>query len=450
MERRGPVIRNERCDTEHGAGAAIRIFRAARFAGLCCPPERHSLKIHTVEKYIRATAGEIGMLEVEALERAAREAAGLSDFGPDTGWREGLVRLIDAVNAMAAPELLVNDARNRIVAQLETRLRIVEDDRRHPEIAAQKIEAPLIVIGLPRTGTTITYDLLCLDPVARAPAEWEWFMPWPPPETDSYRSDPRIDRINAMYDNWIAHAPQLLDIQRFDCTQPGECNHGMQYHFGSTNFPAELGVPDFAQWLREGEVRGQYLSHKRLLQNFQWKGPKGRWTLKSPQHLFDLPALLKAYPDAMLVWTHRDPALTLSSLSSMIAGFLAAVGGDKDKHAIGFDVVETWIAAMNRALAARQADSALEGRIIDLAHKDVVADPKAAIERIYDRFGLRFSTEHAARIDRFLLDNPAARRLGRHRHSPEEYGINVDEVRRRMAPYYARFEGLLKRPEVPA
>lgn len=388
-------------------------------------------------------------LSVEGVEAAARESTGLDDFGPDTGWREGLVRLVAAVEAMHPNEQLRDLARRNIVGQLATRLHFVADDRDHPEIAMQDVGDPLIVIGLPRTGTTICYDLLCLDPAARAPREWEWYIPWPPPEVETFDSDPRIAQVTAMYDNWLHHAPQLLDIQRFDCTQPGECNHGMQYHFASTNFPAELGVPEYADWLRNSDVPGQYVSHKRLLQNFQWKGPRGRWTLKSPQHLFDLPALLETYPGAMLVWTHRDPALTFSSLSSFIAGFLAAFGGDKDKAAIGRDVVETWTAGMNRALAARN-DPVIEQRIIDLAHKDVVADPKRAIRRIYDRFGLDFTEEHGARIDRFLTENPAAKRMGRHKHSPDQFGIDLNEVRTRMADYYERFGHLLGRPEVGA
>ena len=214
-------------------------------------------------------------LTVAGLEQAAREVTGLADFGPDTGWREGFGRLVAAVEAMGPNDQLRHMAKHNIVGQLATRLRFVEDDRLHPEIAAQEVGDPLIVIGLPRTGTTISYDLLCLDPAARSPREWEWYIPWPPPQIASFDSDPRIAQVTAMYDNWLEHAPQLLDIQRFDCTQPGECNHGMQYHFGSTNFAAELGVPDFARWLRENEVVGQYASHKRLLQNFQWQGPKG-------------------------------------------------------------------------------------------------------------------------------------------------------------------------------
>lgn len=383
-------------------------------------------------------------LTVPGLEEAARELTGLADFGPDTGWREGFEKLVAAVEAMGPNDQLRYLASKNIVGQLTTRLRFVEDDKRHPEISAQDLGAPLIVIGLPRTGTTISYDLLCLDPESRSPREWEWYIPWPAPEAAAFSTDPRIAQVTAMYDNWLAHAPQLKDIQRFDCTQPGECNHGMQYHFSSANFPAELGVPDYASWLREAEVRGQYVSHRRLLQNFQWKGPKGRWTLKSPQHLFDLPALLEAYPGAMLVWTHRDPALTFSSLSSFIAGFHAAFGGDRDKHAIGRDVVETWIAGMNRGLAARRHPS-IEARIIDLAHKDIVADPKGAVQRIYDRFGLSLSEEHRRRIDRFLAENPAAQRMGKHKHSPEQYGIDVAAVRVRMKNYYDRFGALLEK-----
>ena len=108
------------------------------------------------------------VLSVAGLEAEARAATGLTDFGPDTGWREGLVRLVNAVEAMNPPDQLRHIAQHNILGQLSTRLRFVEDDRKYPEIARQDVGAPLIVVGLPRTGTTISYDLLCLDPEARA------------------------------------------------------------------------------------------------------------------------------------------------------------------------------------------------------------------------------------------------------------------------------------------
>lgn len=384
-------------------------------------------------------AGERPPLDAEALIAEAKAASGLGDFGHDLSFMTGFRALVAAVEAMNPPMQLRETAHHKILALLETRLRYVEDEKLHPDIVAQDVGDPLVVCGLPRTGTTITYDLLCLDPAARAPREWEWYMPWPAPEIATFDSDPRIPQVQAIYENWLAHAPQLADIQRMDCTQPGECNHGMMLHFASTNFSAELGVPDFARWLQQTVPEGQYRTHKRMLQQFQWKGPKGRWTLKSPQHLFDLPGLVEAYPGAMLVWTHRDPVKTLSSLSSMISGFLAAVGAPQDDKAIGRSVLDTWSAAMARATAARAAHPDIEARIIDLAHSDIVADPMDSIKRIYTRFDLTFSEAHAARITQFLNENPAASRLGKHKHSPEQFGIDPDEVRVRLADYYDRY-----------
>lgn len=182
-------------------------------------------------------------LDPDALIAEARTRAELSDFGPDLSFMAGYRALVTAVEAMDPPPPLRATARGKILGLLETRLRFAEDARVHPEIVAQDVGDPLIVCGLPRTGTTITYDLLCLDPAARAPREWEWYIPWPAPEIATFDSDPRIAQVQAIYENWLKHAPQLADIQRMDCAQPGECNHGMMLHFASTNFPAELGVP---------------------------------------------------------------------------------------------------------------------------------------------------------------------------------------------------------------
>lgn len=384
-------------------------------------------------------------LDADALIAEATALTGLDDFGADRSFLTGYGKLVAAVEAMSPSAQLRETAHGKIVGLLATRLRYVQDEKDHPEIIAQEVGEPLVVCGLPRTGTTITYDLLCLDPAARAPREWEWYIPWPAPEEATFDSDPRIAQVQSIYENWLAHAPQLADIQRMDCTQPGECNHGMMLHFASTNFPAELGVPDFSQWLQQTVPEGQYRTHKRMLQQFQWKGPKGRWTLKSPQHLFDLPGLLEAYPGAMLVWTHRDPVKTFSSLSSMISSFLAAVGAPQDDHAIGRSVLDTWSAAMARATEARSSRPDIEGRILDLAHAEIVADPVAAVESIYARFELPLSDEHRLRIGTFLAGNPAASRLGKHKHSPEQFGIDPDEVRERLAVYYERYGHLLGR-----
>jgi Sulfotransferase family len=384
-------------------------------------------------------------LDIPAMLGEAQASTGLRDWGGDESWRTGLGIFVGAVEAIATAQLRAA-VHARIVQILEVRLRLVADERLYPDIVQQKIERPLIVIGLPRTGTTITYDLLTQDPALRAPREFELYIPWPASDVATFDSDPRIAVVKAMYDNYIAHAPELETIQRLDCTQPGECNHGMTFHFAGSNFWAEYGVPLFADWIKQAIPEGLYRTHKRLLQQFQWRGPKGRWVLKSPHHLFDLEGLLDAYPDAGLIWTHRDPVSTFSSLSSMVAGLQKAIGGGADKHGIGQGVFELWSVAMARATAVRENNPAIEARIIDLAHRDVVHDPEGAVRRIYERFDQPFSDDFSARIATFLAENPAASRMGKHRHSPEEYGIDPAAVHAQLAGYYDRFGPMLAKP----
>jgi Sulfotransferase family len=385
-------------------------------------------------------------LDIPAMIAGAQTATGLTDWGSDQSWRIGLDVFVSAIEAMPATPALRSTVHQRIGQILETRLRLEADARAHPEIIAQTIERPLIVIGLPRTGTTITYDLLTQDPASRAPREFELYIPWPASDVVTFDHDPRIGVVQAMYDNYLAHAPELASIQRLDCTQPGECNHGMTFHFAGSNFWAEYGVPLFAEWIKTVVPEGLYRTHKRLLQQFQWRGPKGRWVLKSPHHLFDLEGLIDAYPDAGLIWTHRDPVSTFSSLASMVAGLQKAIGGGSDKQAIGRGVFDLWSVAMARATKVRESNPAIEARIIDLAHRDVVNDPKGAMRRIYDRFDVPFSDDYAARIAHFLTEHPAASRLGKHKHSAEEYGIDPDAVHERLADYYARFGPMLAKP----
>ncbi|WP_284258940.1 sulfotransferase family protein [Acidocella aquatica] len=383
--------------------------------------------------------------EQRAMDRA-EASTGLHDWGNDLSFKTGLKILIQSVEEMHPSPEFRDTVSKRIQRILETRLHLVDDAKQHPEIEQQKIERPIAIIGLPRTGTTITYDLITLDPAVRAPREFEMLLPWPASDAATFATDPRIAIIQAMNDNYLKHAPQLKEIQRLDCTLAGECNHGMTYHFAGSNFPAEFGVPRFAKWVTDEIPEGLYRTHKRLLQEFQWKGPKGRWVIKSPHHLFDLGGLTKAYPDIGMIWTHRDPVATMSSLSSMIAALQAAVGQGGDLHAVGRSVVDMWCTAMARATRVRAENPAIETKILDLAHRDIVLDPIGSIRRIYARFDQPFTVDFEARIRTFLTENPSATRLGKHKHTPSQFGIDPEEVHTRLAGYYERFGSFLQKP----
>jgi hypothetical protein len=378
----------------------------------------------------------------ERLMDEARAQTGLDDFGRDQSFRAGLEVLIASIDAMTDPQLRA-DATGRVLGHLVARLRLVEDARLHPGITAQAIVRPMFITGLPRTGTTITFDLLSLDPVARYPRDWEWLMPWPAATAETIDTDPRIALIQPMVDLFLERVPELAAIHRFDCTAPGECNCGMMHHFSSTNYWAELGTRAHAEWLIARNPEGMYRDHKRLLQQMQWKGPQGRWLLKSPQHLFDLPALFETYPDARLVWTHRDPVATFSSLASMISSVQRVAGVKLDLEEVGDVVSRTWTRAILNAVEARACRADISEAIIDLPHKDVVRDPVAAMRRIYGFFDQPFAPALEERMARFLCDDDKAGRAGRHLHRIEDYGIDPARVRRDLAPYYDRYGHLV-------
>lgn len=383
------------------------------------------------------------VLDSEWVMARARATTGLDDFGTDTSFRTGLGILMRDVCGLATRPAVQAAVLDRITGLLATRLRLAEDDRLYPEIREQAIERPMFIIGLPRTGTTITFDMLSLDPGARYPREWEWSMPWPATDAATIDSDPRIAIIQPYLDRMVAAAPELLTVHRFDCRTPGECNGGMMGHFSSENWWAEAGARRHAEWLIESLPQGHFAEHKRLLQQMQWKGPKGRWLLKAPQHVFHLPALFETYPEARVVWTHRDPVTTFSSLSHMIVLVQRAAGLDPDPHEVGDIVRRKWTRGILNAVADRAANPEIDDAVIDQPHRAIIADPLAAMHRNLEFLRQPLTDVFDARLRGFLADDAKAGRTGKHRHSPEQFGLDPVVIRRDLEPYYARFGALL-------
>jgi Sulfotransferase family len=400
-------------------------------------------------------------LDEHELRAAAERSTGLGDWGDDESWTVGLGVLVAALDQLGAEPALLQSARDELVSKLEIRLRLVADERRHPEVTSERIERPLIVVGLPRTGTSILFNLLSLDPVARPPQRWEATSPWPAPERTTYDSDPRIAAMESAIEALLATTPELRAIHPYGARQPVECTVIMVLHFASTLFWTRFDVPRFGRWLIDERVPGLYRTHERVLQQLQWKGPRGRWTLKSPQHLFDLEGLLETYPDACLVQTHREPARTMASLSSLVAAVRRSSAGDSgtngressgihgygleaDPHAVGRSVVELWGAALERATISRR-NPRIDQAVIDVAYRDTVTDPVGTVRRIYDRFGLPFTREHADRIGRHMEETKPERR-GEHRYTLEEYGLDRERLAASFPAYRSRFGELLGEP----
>lgn len=388
----------------------------------------------------------MSQLEPSTLMAQAEQAAGLADWGADRSFEVGLERLCDAVEAMPIAAAVREAAAAQVLRLLTIRLQLEQDAKQHPEILRGKIESPVIVVGLPRTGTTWLFELLALDPEARAPLTWEVGAPVPAPEIATFTADPRISQTQAGIDSMLAAVPELATMHPYGATLPAECNAILQLHFASSNFWAAYDVPDYIRWLTAAPAPGAMHTHRRVLQQLQWRGPTGRWTLKSPPYLLMLEDLLAAYPDACLVQTHREPAKMVASLANMIRALRRAQYPDcselHEPKAIARSVLDHFGAALERGVASRK-DPAVEARFVDVAYRDVVADPIGSVRRIYEQFGLPWSSAYEDRL-RAHVGAQRSSGHGKHAYDPAEFGVAELALAEQFPEYRSRFAALLE------
>lgn len=384
-------------------------------------------------------------LSAQALLAAAEGLTGLNEWGDDRTFLIGLGMLLDAVEAMPEAPAFRVPIRQQCVHILSTRLQLEDDARRHPEILDGRIERPLVVAGLPRTGTTWLFELLALDPAARAPLEWEAALPYPAPEIATYETDPRIAMVQAGVDQLLGSAPELATMHEFGARLPAECNSIMQLHFASSNFWASYGVPDYIKWLSTERPEGTFNTHRRVLQQLQWKGPNGRWILKSPPHLLMVDALLAAYPDACIVQTHREPARTVASLANLVRTLRHArfpeLKGIQDPIEIARSVLFHFGEALERGTASRE-NPAVDSRFFDVAFRDLVSRPVSVVEAIYAHFDLPLTTEFRDRLEAHIAA-PRETGHGAHKYDMSAFGIEALDLPNRFPTYRQRFGSLL-------
>ena len=374
--------------------------------------------------------------EAALLERAMT-TTGLSDFGDHQDFRTGLRVLVAAAEEAGIDGDVLAGLEAGWLASLETRLWLIQLRKECPEIAAQRIEGPLAVIGLPRTGTTALVDLLAQDPSARAPLQWETVNLFPPADRTGWANDPRIARLQAEFDETAAANPIVaLGLHTFGALLPDECNSFLSLDFWSPNLPVVRPMPNYTEWMRFSGLLRPYATHKMVLQHLQAHGPNGRWTLKSPFHLFALPQLLDEYPDAMLVQTHRDPAQLMASVCGLYATVRGLQPGDPGRLATGPEVLKLWGTGIQRGIAARR-DPALDARVIDLSHRAIATDPLGAVRSVYDHFDLPF-TAAAERAMRSWLDHPA-QHISSVKFSLAEFGLDEAQVEAGFGDYRARY-----------
>ncbi len=362
--------------------------------------------------------------------------AGYDDFG-DIPFLEPLDVLVESLNREAnldAPR--EQAAGTTILGLLIKRLRMVDDRTRHPEIADEVITAPMFIVGLPRTGSTHLHALLGQAEGIRTPLYWEMAMPSPPPEQATFTTDPRIAQVEAMLDQLPA---ELLKRHPIAATRPEQCNMLNDWSFIHQALLASYEIPTYRDWLFNADYRPAFETHRRTLQHLQWRNP-GQWILKYPKHLLALDVLLAIYPDARLVWTHRDPAVVLPSVASFTSFMRASTNATFDGVRFGREWALFEELALHRGLAVRDslAPDDARARIFDLHYGDLMRDQVGSVAAIFDHFGMAFSPSSRQGVERWTAGHPRTRH-GVHEYTPEQFGFTTDGLRARFGGYMRRF-----------
>ena len=379
--------------------------------------------------------------DADTLVETAIAAAESTDLGEDS-WQEGLGYLLEDLDGPARlNELGRTVAEADVVGYLTARLRILEWRRSHPEVAAGAVTRPIVIIGQPRTGTTILYDLLAQDPANRAPLTWEVDQPVPPPETATYDTDPRIaesDAIASMPDLII---PGFTEFHPLGARLAQECVRMTGADFRSMIFPTQYDVPGYDRWLlHEADMAPAYRWHRIYLQHLQSRHAGDRWLLKSPAHLWCLGALLDEYPDALLIQTHRDPVRVISSISALAALLRQMSSDDSSVPRAAEQYSEDILLGLDRSVAARVDGTVPPDQVVDVQFAEFMADPFTTIGTIYSRLGLTFTAEAEAAMRAFLATHPGDGGGGGSRYTFADTGLDADVLRERSRAYQEYFD----------
>ncbi len=421
----------------------------ASFQGYCMASDQPALDPPHRPLGVRAfnalgsTLKRMGLLPHITVERilgVARRSTGLTDFGDDS-FRDPLTRLVDdyLLNAQLHPfgslcvfQLLQTSAANRLLLEAAW--------KRHPETLQDPIRKPLYVVGMPRTGTTLLYNLLCQDPLARPLLAWETMFPARSPKADRKGSDRgRIFRTRLTIKMMNRLAPSLKSIHAIDADAPEEDGWLLNNTFHSLMFTLNGNIPNYNAYLKDlsyQEWLKVYRYYAAQLQLLQAGMSDRHWVLKSPAHQPTLGPLLETIPEACVVQTHRDPKQVIASCASLMSITRGILSNQRDLERSGIEFAERMAYATRLGAEAGERHAA---RICDVSFEALVADPIHTVQKIYQRFGYQYSDEMELRMRKWLTENPQHKH-GVHRYRLEQFGLNDAANERIFAEYYPMLE----------
>lgn len=380
-----------------------------------------------------------GPITIDGVLRSAKKKARLEDFG-DEAFLEPLELLVDSINREAALNPVGRAIiKGRMQGILVNKLIVRDTLKKHPEIVEIPIEAPIVIAGLARSGTTMLHRLVAADSSIRSLASYEALFP-AQPSTPFKGRDPRLAKAEQATRGLKYISPGFFAIHPSEADAPEEEVVLLEQTFMTTSPEAMMNVPTYSKWLEAQDHVPAYKMLKRMMQYLHWQRPgaakKMRWVLKTPHHQEYFDPLLRVFPKATIVHTHRDPLKTSASFFSMATHLRMIFSDEVDPN----QVAKHWLNKIE-TMARRTMDTrdrVNDEGFVDVSYYDLIKDPLPEVERIYHAAGMTLSTEARQAMQ-------ASRKLnrqhkhGKHQYSLADFGMTNQDVEPRLAAYRARF-----------
>lgn len=372
----------------------------------------------------------------ERVIRTAEKVTGLKDLG-DPVCLTRLERLLGEVEARDSTSLSRVYFNSLTRRALVNRMREQEHFAANPEIRSIPIERPIFVLGFPRTGTTLLQNLLAQEPGRRTLKFWELTRPAP------LDPDPERDRKKriALCDSDLAWAyraaPEMAKMHEVRSTTSEECWPLFSMSFSALSVDISGGLRDYGSWLLEQDMEWCYREYRERLKMLLHREPAEQLVLKCPEHLWFLDSLLEVFPDACIVWTHREPMACIASYCSMVSLNLRTVWGGYDAQEVGDHISRRFHQGVSRAMAVR--DGAPAERFFDVDFFELVKDPLGMVERINSHFGFESTAAGRSAMETYMQTERKDAR-GKHRYDAGRYGLESEAVAKKFAGYTERFD----------
>lgn len=385
-------------------------------------------------------AVDINLLAMDYVLEQAKQRTGLEDFGDDS-FRAPLEVLLSALLDQAdLNEMGVQGQSARIIEILCQRLLVQSFLNKYPEILQEEICDPVVIVGLPRTGTTMLHRTLASDQRFYTPIWFETRFPSPPMEWDFIGEDPRLDAAKAEIQAMLDANPDLAAMHPLDAEAPDEEIMLLEQSFYSAVPEAFCQVPDYANWVDGHDNTPGYEYLYRVLQFLQWqkkrKGQKAqRWLLKAPHHIHHLDLLIKTFPGVKVIQTHRDPLETIPSFTSLNYALWKLNMDDPNPLAVADIWCTKFSRSMRRAIGIKDQHPQ---HFFDVSYKDTTRNADGVLEAVYQYIDMDFTAEARAAIAQWREDNRRDKRAS-HEYSMEQFGYTEEFIKEEFKEYRARY-----------